>query len=57
MNDDLLKEARRIDYRLRSTFFYRKLHELGLVFNLTILLGDEVQRNDFLAYIGKLLET
>jgi hypothetical protein len=27
------------------------------VFNLTILLGDEAQRNDFLAYIGKLLET
>ncbi|MBM4466365.1 MAG: XcyI family restriction endonuclease [Chloroflexi bacterium] len=31
MNDDLLKEARRIDYRLRSTFFYRKLHELGFM--------------------------
>ena len=31
MNDDLLKEARRIDYRLRSTFFYRKLHELGFL--------------------------
>lgn len=27
------------------------------VFNLTVLLGDEAQRNDFLAYIGKLLET
>ena len=26
------------------------------VFNLTILLGDEAQRNDFLAYIGKLVE-
>jgi len=31
MNEDLLKEARRIDYRLRSTFFYRKLHELGFM--------------------------
>jgi len=31
MNEDLLKEARRIDYRLRSTFFYRKLHELGFL--------------------------
>jgi len=27
------------------------------VFNLTVLLGDEAQRNDFLAYIGKLLGT
>lgn len=26
------------------------------VFNLTVLLGDEAQRNDFLAYVGKLLE-
>jgi hypothetical protein len=26
------------------------------VFNLTILLGDEAQRNGFLAYTGKLLE-
>lgn len=29
--DSLLHEAHQVDYRLRSTFFYRKLHELGFV--------------------------
>lgn len=29
MDRDLLNEARKIDYGLRSTFFYRKLSELG----------------------------
>jgi hypothetical protein len=31
VSDDLLREAHQVDYRLRSTFFYRKLHELGFV--------------------------
>ena len=29
MDKDKLNEALQLDYRLRSTFFYRKLHELG----------------------------
>ena len=42
MDKEILKEALQIDYRLRSTFFYRKLHELGF--------------NSFLAEIKKLIE-
>lgn len=42
MDKELLKEALQIDYRLRSTFFYRKLYELGF--------------NSFLAEIEKLIE-
>lgn len=41
MDKDILKEALQIDYRLRSTFFYRKLYELGF--------------NSFLAEIEKLI--
>lgn len=42
MNKEILKEALQIDYRLRSTFFYRKLYELGF--------------NSFFTEIEKLIE-
>ncbi|MBD2456902.1 XcyI family restriction endonuclease [Nostoc sp. FACHB-87] len=42
MDKEVLKEALQIDYRLRSTFFYRKLYELGF--------------NSFLTEIDKLIE-
>jgi hypothetical protein len=42
MDQEILKEALQIDYRLRSTFFYRKLYELGF--------------NSFLDEINKLIE-
>ncbi|MFQ4144767.1 XcyI family restriction endonuclease [Chlorogloeopsis sp. ULAP02] len=42
MDREILQEALQIDYQLRSTFFYRKLYELGF--------------NGFLAEIEKLIE-
>jgi hypothetical protein len=38
-NAELLEEAIKIDYTLRSTFFYRKLHEWGFV-----EINDEIQQ-------------
>jgi hypothetical protein len=41
-NKTLLQEALQIDYRLRSTFFYRKLYDLGFQ-DLLNKIGDEAE--------------